>query len=101
MRLLTVDKRKHGLVLQVSDQKSAFGSMLTWENALGNDLEGLVVESALSSSSVFIDRTIYEIDVRILMDNGQEKAAYGFVNPDILVIAPDSETFTRVIVEQF
>ena len=101
LRLLTIDKSKHGLVFSVTNDTIAFGSLLLWEETLGTDLSDIVVISTLSPTTLYIDRTIYEVDVRILMDNGNEKLAYGFIDRNSFVITPNTETFTRVLVERF
>lgn len=100
LHFVTIDKTKHGVLLEVNDAITALGALLAWEDSMAEELSQLLSLPASADAS-FIDRTIYDTDVRVLTNGGTEILVYGFVASDVILITTDSSAFERVIVEQF
>ncbi len=84
------------LALQVVDKSTGLGGMLTWEKNLSRDLSPWFGE-ALDNTS-FRDGSIQGLDIRILTDTtGKERIVYGFIQPQILLIATSENTFLNLM----
>jgi hypothetical protein len=84
------------LVLEVSDPTTVFGSLLTWEQTMYEELSAMF-GLPVSPVETVRDSTIGTSDIRILVaEDGRELAAYGFIGNDVVIISTTSQTFTTL-----
>lgn len=105
-------------ILRVSSFGETFSGMLQWEAHMARDLKELfparpvlavvatttatttkeVLEPQATQQPAFIDKTVANHDVRILLDaQNREIILYGYWNQRTLVIARDSASFTELL----
>lgn len=98
LRLLSLDGQNRGFLFEVTDATTVFGAMLEWESEMYSDLgELLNLPVTRPENARYIDRTIGQSDVRILVVDGQEILMYGFIDNDLLLITTDSTQFNRIL----
>jgi len=92
------------MVLTVHDHNRAFASMLAWESRMYTDLSPVFTQnisdmpsSPSSVSGMFQDQLVDNNDVRVLRHNGDPILTYMFIEPTILMIAPDVTTLRNLI----
>jgi hypothetical protein len=81
------------IVLTISDQTSALGSLLQWEDSLGTRLSPLFGTPAATAR--FVDRQIGDSDVRVLLDGTTERITYGIKGTRV-IITTDTTTWQAV-----
>ncbi len=89
------------LAFSATDEKTAQGGMLSWENTLSQGLAPwfgpAVAQSQKKGLTLFHDAVVRGIDVRVLTDReGKERITYGFVTPTRLVITTDTTAFLNL-----
>lgn len=89
------------LILKIKSFQSAAAGMLNHEtdfvNSLLTNLTGVTFDSNLTKTS-FADKTIKNTDTRLLADNaGKTVVLYSFVDQTTLFIAPNEDTFTKIL----
>lgn len=97
------------IVMHTSDFSTAFAGMLAWEPALSADLVPLFGNAVNESfdptartasqirSAFFRDTVIANVSARVLVDaSNEERIVYGFVKPNVLLIAPNEATFAAI-----
>ena len=97
------------ILMKVTNFDTAFGGLLDWELDMSEDLSplfGIPVAQSYDSyartdtqirSAFFKDSIVANKSVRILVDaQDNERIIYGFVNPNLILIAPNSETFNAI-----
>lgn len=98
----TTGNKASFIIFQVSDQNTAQGGMLAWENSLYQETQAFFNHDYRNDpgsikTAVFSDSIIGDTDVRILKTlAGAEMLVYGLVNRETIIITTDSETFTRL-----
>ncbi len=98
LRLVSLDGQHRGFLFEVTDPTTVFGALLEWETQMYNELgELLNVAVVQPQNGRFIDRTVGQRDVRILVVDGQEVLMYGFIDNNLLLITTDSAQFNRVL----
>jgi hypothetical protein len=84
------------LALNVADEATALGGMLTWETTMSRDLSDWF--GTTPTETQFTDDTFNGIDVRILRDsNGAIAIIYGFIQPNVMVIVTSENTFLNLV----
>lgn len=86
------------IVLRVTSFDIGFSGLLAGEDYLSSDLAWFFgTGSANAVTTSFVDSTVKNHDIRILRDDqDNERIVYGFVNRNIIIIAPDSDVFAGV-----
>lgn len=97
LHLLTIDQVEHALVFTVTDPITVFGSLLAWEGNIATDAQQVFELPPVSASARFVDKTIGQTDVRVLMDGQTEILVYGFLEKDVVLISRNTDTFTRIL----
>ncbi len=89
------------MLIKIDSFQNAFPGMLDWEGRMVEDILPLFASSdelnSVPSVSLFADKTINNVDVRILKDtNGNTVLLYGFVGTGMLVITDNEESFRTI-----
>ncbi len=97
------------IVMRSTDFSTAFAGMLAWETTMSADLVplfGTAVnesfdETARTATQVrtafFRDTIMANVSTRVLVDaSNTERIVYGFVKPNLILIAPNEATFTAI-----
>ncbi len=86
------------LALTIFSFEQAYSDMLTWEQHMSKDLQGIINEIPVDEPNVFQDAVVNGHDIRVLTDTKEEDIlVYGFVGDKLLVIAEDRQTLATVI----
>lgn len=88
---------QYGVIFNVADATSAFGSLLAWEDTMANDLSLFLNIDPTLQGTRFTDRTTGNTDIRILAIDGKEILVYGFLDKDTVLITKDSSAFTTAL----
>lgn len=98
IHFVVIDNVQMGVIFSVTDQVSALGGMLQWEENLLYDLTpSLTLVESASEPMMYADSTVGPIDVRFLSDGAEDLLVYGFVNESTLVITRNTGTFIRLV----
>jgi hypothetical protein len=97
------------IVIASSDFSTAFAGMLAWEPFMSADLAPLFGEAVSESfdptartatqvrTAFFRDTIIANVSARVLVNTAnEERIVYGFVKPNLILIAPNEITFTAI-----
>lgn len=97
------------IVMRSSDFSTAFAGMLAWETTMSADLMPLFGSAVNESfdptartatqvrAAFFRDTIMANLSTRVLVDStNTERIVYGFVKPNIILIAPNEATFTAI-----
>ena len=97
------------ILIKATNFDTAFGGMLDWEPDMSADLSplfGLPVTQSFDPyartdtqirSAFFRDTIVSNKSVRVLVDaQDNERLLYAFVTPNIILIAPNTETFNTI-----
>ncbi len=85
------------VALNITDQNTARGGMLDWEESLHKDLK-TIFNLSEENNNKFIDGMIGGTDVRVLRNSdNQEEILYGFTDSNTIIISKDSRTFTELL----
>jgi hypothetical protein len=82
------------IVMRTTDRAAALGGMLSWEEAMPQALAPLFATP--NDAVAFVDRRLYESDVRVLKDDAREFIVYGFIDNRTLLITTDTATFNAL-----
>ncbi len=97
------------IVMRSSDFSTAFAGMLAWEPVMSVDLVPLFGPAVSESfdptartatqvrAAFFRDTIIANVSARVLVNaENEERIVYGFVKPNLILIAPNEATFTAI-----
>ena len=87
---------ERAIILEVTDATTVFGGLLIWESDMAEDLAS-ALETGDAPQEEFIDRTIGQTDVRILLDDGTPVLVYGFIDKNVVVITKNIPAFTALL----
>ena len=98
----SVSQENPFIIFKNTDNVTARGGMLAWEDNMRTDLALILkLGTDLSTSTEkieFIDGMIGEVDVRVLKSgNGEDEIIYGFANRDTILITESSATFGELL----
>lgn len=96
IRLLSIEQVDRAIIFTTTDDTTAFGALLAWEENMAVELAPIIDLPLTSLTARFLDKTLAGSDVRVLSDGGSEILVYGFIDKGIVLIAPDSATFTLI-----
>lgn len=83
------------VVMRITSFDTAFGGMLSAEDMLANDFPISKVTS--TSTYDFIDDLAQNRDIRVMKyESGEEGIVYGFINPKLLLITADRNSFVDI-----
>jgi hypothetical protein len=92
--------QKRALVFKVSDNTTALGSLLAWEDAMLSEVAPILgIATPDISTESFMDRAYQDIDVRILRTGETTVLVYGFTDDNTVVITSDLNTFIELLGE--
>jgi hypothetical protein len=95
VRFVSIDQTRPQLLMQITDQISVTGALLTQETNLPDSLAPLF---GSSGTGVFVDMTINTTDVRVFTNPaGEQSVTYGFINDTTLLIAGSIEEFEALL----
>lgn len=95
----TVGTQK-ALVFNVTDPTTVFGALLEWESIMARDLGALFNITPLQNNTNFVDQTIGQSDLRILMAGEEQILVYGFINKNTVVITENTNVITDILSRQ-
>jgi hypothetical protein len=88
---------QRALVFKVSDATAVFGSLLSWEKTMVDDIGWYFKINNLEEGAVFTDRTLGQTDVRILQLGDEQLLVYGFINQNTLLITEEVGAFSTAL----
>jgi hypothetical protein len=89
------DQKVPFIVLEFTDERAVFGSMLVWEHSMTKDLAD-VLGNDPDIKDAFFDENISGFDIRYTLDNNQDVIVYGIINNKV-VITTDRLTMKSLI----
>jgi hypothetical protein len=84
------------LVIRSTDKEVVYGGMLNWERTMKEDFRSLFM-LPVNTNMDFVDQSLSNIDVRILQSDGEPVLVYGFATDNIVIITPNTDTFTQLL----
>ena len=95
VRFISTDQTRPQLLIQITDQISVTGALLTQETNLIDSLAPLF---GTSKAGTFMDMNISGTDVRVFISsNGDQGVTYGFIDDTTLLIAGSIEEFEALL----
>jgi hypothetical protein len=89
----------HALIFTVTDTTTALGALLAWEPTMMADTSLILDISKIETSSLFIDQTYKNTDIRVLKANDQPVLVYGFIDKNTVAITKDVASFAKLLGE--
>ncbi|MBP6924594.1 MAG: hypothetical protein KBB78_03425, partial [Candidatus Pacebacteria bacterium] len=98
---VVVRGQERGLIFTATDSVTAFGSLLSWEKTLLNDLSNILAINTADLSGGFSDLTFGTTDVRVYTTNtAEQRLVYGFIDENTVVITNSPVFFTTILGSQ-
>jgi hypothetical protein len=100
VRFLSTPTSNEIILITFIDETTVQGGLLFWEQGLVSDLNKIfTLPEGLTGS--FSDRTISDVDVRVLEKDGKTVLLYGIINENTALITTSAEEFSSIIASEF
>jgi hypothetical protein len=89
-----------GIIFTVTDPTTAFGSLLSFEDYMVDNIAPILSISKPAGKIVVTDQTISDTDIRVFSSENQEVLVYGFVSSNSVLVTKDTAAFSAVLGRQ-